>query len=64
MKQIPEILPDGFKYRYHDRLYHVVMHFTDDGNLMYIVKYFGRYKQWWHYEVESDFVLKLYLKNR
>jgi len=64
MKHIPETLPDGFKYRAHDRLYHVVMSFTDCGDLFYVVKYYGRYKQWWHYEVESDFALKLILKNR
>lgn len=63
-KPLPKILPDGFKYRRDERLYHVVMHFTDCGDLMYVVKFYGRYRQWWHYEVESDFMLKDFLKRK
>lgn len=49
------ILPRGFKYRDGDYLYHVVLSFQDSGkkDILYVVKYYGKYKQWWHYEVVS-----------
>ena len=49
------ILPQGFKYRDGDYLYHVVLSFRDSGtkDIMYVVKYFGKRKRWWHYEVVS-----------
>ena len=40
-------------FRYNDRKYHLVLSFEDNGRMYYVVKYFGRYKQWWHYEVIS-----------
>ena len=41
-------------FRFHDRRYHLVLPFEDNGQQYYILKYYGRYKQWWHYEVVSD----------
>ena len=41
-------------FRYNDYLYHHVLTFEDNGNKMHVVKYYGKYKQWWHYEVISD----------
>ncbi len=39
---------DGYKY-------HVVCSFTDNGETFYVVKYYGKYQQWWHYEIwDSD----------
>jgi len=34
-----------------DYKYHLVLSFEDNGNTFYVVKYYGRYKQWWHYEI-------------
>ena len=31
--------------------YHIVLTFQDNGETYYVVKYYGIYKQWWHYEV-------------
>lgn len=47
------ILPRGFKYRDGNYLYHVVLSFQDSEteDIMYVVKYYGKHKQWWHYEV-------------
>lgn len=41
-------------FRFRDRRYHLVLSFEDNGQQYYILKYYGRYKQWWHYEVVSD----------
>lgn len=49
-------------FRYNDRKYHIVTSFEDNGEIYYVVKYFGRYKQWWHYEVLSSFELALQTK--
>ena len=49
-------------FRYNDRKYHIVTSFEDNGEIHYVVKYFGRYKQWWHYEVLSSFELALQTK--
>ena len=60
MDRIPINLPRGYKFRHSDRLYHVVLSFQDNAReeTMYVVKYYGRYKQWWHYEVMSSTTVK------
>ena len=60
------LLPCGFKYRYGGYLYHVVLSFQDSENedTMYVVKYYGKYKQWWHYEVISATMLQDILKRQ
>ena len=47
------------KVRYRDRLYHIVLTFEDNGKKYYVVKFYGKYKQWWHYEVWSDLEMEL-----
>lgn len=43
------------KFRYKDYLYHVVGKSEDNDTILIIVKYFGKYKKWWHYEIfEAD----------
>lgn len=32
--------------------YHVVETIEDKGELLLIIKYYGRRKQWWHYEIK------------
>lgn len=60
------LLPCGFKYRHSDYLYHVVLSFQDSDteDIMYIVKYYGKHKQWWHYEVISATMLQDILKRQ
>ena len=31
--------------------YHIVLSFEDKGNILYVVRYFGIHKRWWHYEI-------------
>ena len=38
--------------------YHYVTSIEDCGSTLHVVKYFGRHKQWWHYEVWSDLILQ------
>ena len=38
--------------------YHYVTSFEDGGDTLHVVKYFGKHKQWWHYEVWRDVVLQ------
>lgn len=48
-------LKKGTKFRYKGYLYHVVDKCDDNGTILIIVKYFGKYKKWWHYEIlEAD----------
>ena len=42
--------------------YHYVTSFEDGGSTQHVVKFFGRYKQWWHYEVWSDDSLRYTLE--
>ena len=48
-----EKLPSGYSFRVKEYKYHVVLSFTDNAETYYVVKYFGKYKQWWHYEIWS-----------
>lgn len=32
---------------------------VDDGQRVYIVKYFGKRKRWWHYEAIPEYVLEI-----
>ena len=49
-------------FRYQDRLYHTVLQFEDNGETFYVVKFYGKYHQWWHYEVLSALELALRTK--
>lgn len=40
--------------RYGNYKYHVVTTFEDRGATFYVVRYYGRYKQWWHYEIWTE----------
>lgn len=46
-----EQIPVGSTFNYEKQKYHVVTQFTDCDNLIYVVKYYGHHKQWWHYKV-------------
>ena len=41
-------------FRYQGYKYHIVLSFEDNGERFYVVKYYGKYKQWWHYEVITE----------
>ena len=48
-------LKRGTKFRYQGYLYHVLCVCGDNDTTLIIVKYFGKYKKWWHYEImEAD----------
>ena len=57
------LLTIGTKFRYTypqtDYLYHVLDIFDDDE---VAVKYYGRYKQWWHYEFQNIYRIWLVYK--
>ena len=53
------LTPLKTEFRYGDRLYHYVKTIEDDGKVLYVVKFFGKYKQWWHYEIWSEYEYKL-----
>lgn len=57
MEQKTIDLRTGNTFHYQRYKYHIVAAFYDGEN-MYVVKYFGKYKQWWHYEVYSESALK------
>jgi len=42
---------------------HVVMMLENEENPQVVFKYFGKYKQWWHYEIESMFSFNLCIDN-
>ena len=39
-------LKKGTKFRYKKRLHHVVDKCDDNGTILIVAKYFGKYKQW------------------
>lgn len=47
------------KYHYNERLYHYVTTIEDNGLKVHIVKYFGKYRRWWHYECLPDDLLEI-----
>ncbi|MFA6875685.1 MAG: hypothetical protein WCQ87_03525 [Parabacteroides sp.] len=49
------------KFHYQGYLYHVVLSFHDE-ETFFVVKWWGKHKQWWHYEVMSHETLMLVLK--
>ena len=40
-----------------DYKYHIVLSFEDNGETFYVVKYFGKHKQWWHYEIWDSWTM-------
>lgn len=58
-----KLLPIGYTFEYDGYKYHVVAIVKDEhGNrdeVLYILKYYGKRKQWWHYEVWEEIVYKL-----
>ena len=48
-----KVLKPGHKFHYDGYLYHVVLPFEDNGEQLYVMKYYGKHKQWWHYEIWS-----------
>jgi len=48
------ILKEGMSYYsriYNKKIkYHIVKIFEDDKNTIVVIKFFGIYKRWWHYE--------------
>lgn len=50
------------KYHYYGLVYHYVATVVDDGQRVYIVKYFGKRKRWWHYEAIPEYALEIYGK--
>lgn len=64
MKQeVPTVLPQGYKFHWCGILYHIVLSFLDAERLYYVVKYYGKRKQWWHYEVFSRDMMEDIIKN-
>ena len=59
-----ELLPNGHTFRYEGRKYHVMFWFRDEhtDNILYVMKYYGKHKQWWHYEVWDAFLYDLRIR--
>ena len=51
--EIPAI---GSTWRYDGYKYHVVAIVNDGDEVLIVVKYFGKRRQWWHYEVWDTFI--------
>ena len=48
-------LEKGTKFRYKRYLYHVLCVCEDNDTTLIIVKYYVKYRKWWHYEIiEAD----------
>lgn len=60
------IFPNGFTFRDRDYKYHVVTHFYDNSNgeteLFYVVKYFGKKRKYWHFEIQCEDDVKYYIE--
>lgn len=51
----------GTTFWFEERKHHVVAVCKDGDNLIYVLKYFGIHKRWWHYEVMEHWRLELKL---
>lgn len=49
-------------FRWDDRKYHLVTQFEDEGKRYFVFKFFGRYHQYWHYEIWSEYEYDLKMK--
>jgi hypothetical protein len=38
---------------------HILSLLKSDGNNLVIYKWYGRHKQWWHYEIKEDYLLEI-----
>jgi len=43
--------------------YHVVNIFEDNSEIIVVYKYYGKYKQWWHYSVEDMLTIEDQIKH-
>lgn len=63
-----DVRPIGATFHYQKRKYHIVGHCeyydpkTGYKIFIYIVKYYGIHKQWWHYEAMTAEAFNIYLK--
>lgn len=48
----------GTTFWYEERKYHVVAVVVDGDHLIYVLKYFGIHKRWWHYEAMEHLKFK------
>ena len=55
MEKRIHIPPVGSTWRWLDYKYHLVLVFEDGDDTLLVVKYYGKRKQWWHYEVWTSF---------
>jgi hypothetical protein len=61
---IEEIKKKKFFYKKNDfHKYHLVGILENEPQPQVIYKYFGRYKQWWHYEIKSLYIFKISIKD-
>jgi hypothetical protein len=60
-----QIIPNGSTFRYEGYKYHVVKCIEDDltKELIYVVRYYGKHKQWWHYEAWTQKVFVIRIEN-
>ena len=41
---------------------HIVAVIEDDGHIIIVYKWYGLHKQWWHYEIESQYAMDLMIQ--
>lgn len=46
-----QAIPKGMTFHYDGHKYHFVDYHLDGDEDLYIVKYYGKREQWWHYEI-------------
>lgn len=55
MKLTHNVLPNGHTFHHNGRKYHVVLNFRDNGDFLYVVKWYARTEKEWKYECWSAF---------
>ena len=56
------IIGTTFKRIKDRRKYHVIARIKDRGEYVIVYKFYGIYKQWWHYKVEEEWKLNYEIK--
>lgn len=62
MAEAPLLPPPGSTFHYLDYKYHIVGYIRDGEETVVVVKYFGKHRRWWHYEVWTEFEAGLKIK--
>ena len=55
METKPNLPPPGEAFYFDGYKYHIIGYIQDGNETLVVLKYYGKNKRWWHYEVWTEF---------